>query len=103
MLTARALDLVHIHRVTIDAHIDCAVTLLKRPAEAARYPLALARWNLVRLLREYHLFKQVEIFEPAIRSGSTTQISQARQMLEACRQGGPYIVTTPATGAAATS
>lgn len=87
MEVARAQESVRQHRTRIDRHIDAAVALLRKPPVIARYPLSLARWRLVALLREYHLFKQGEIFEPAMRSGSLSQVREAEQMLHVCREG----------------
>lgn len=46
--------------------------------------LAGLRWQLVRLLREYQLFKHVEVFDPLIKSNGSSQCANARDMKERC-------------------
>jgi hypothetical protein len=46
--------------------------------------LARARWELVRLLREYQLFKHVEIFDPLIRAGEGLRADTARSLKTRC-------------------
>ena len=93
MLTPRALQLVNSHRFSIDRHVAAAQVLLSEPPQLARRPLALARWRLLQMLREYHLFKRVEIFEPAMRSGLIAKAEDAQKMLVACEAGLAHFIT----------
>lgn len=84
MQTSHALALAHEHRVRIEDHIAAATALLSGDPGAARRPLARARWGLVQLLREYHLFKQFEIFDPLISSGSPAHAPCATELRRLC-------------------
>jgi hypothetical protein len=54
------------YQARIRAQIASDRALLDAEGEAARPVLAQRRWILARLLREYQLFKHVELFDPAL-------------------------------------
>lgn len=64
---------------------------LLRAAEPDSHALGCVRWQLVRLLREYQLFKHRRIFDPAIRSGVTLARAQAETMKAECIAAGEAI------------
>ena len=70
------------------AEVDAAAVVLGGGPETARAELAKARWSVSRVLREYQLFKHVEIFDPAIARGSPSQADAARRMKAACIAAG---------------
>lgn len=72
------------HQRVILANIDRAKRLLRAadapdPAEIARL-----RWELIRLLTAYRIFKHREIFDPLIARGSSAQMSCAQRMKADC-------------------
>lgn len=69
MKTDAALRILSGHQDRILAHLASDRALLAAEGEAARPALATRRWMLARLLREYQLFKHVEIFDPALAQG----------------------------------
>lgn len=46
--------------------------------------LAHLRWQLLRLLREYQLFKHGEIFDPLLRAGDENRRAQAASLKSRC-------------------
>lgn len=83
MDNAQAYDRLVDYQSRIVTCIDGAVELLALDPEAARMPLARIRWTMVRILREYQLFKHREIFDPVIvRDDRYSPI--ARRLKEAC-------------------
>lgn len=66
MRTDAALRILSGYQDRILAHIASDRVLLDVEGEAARPALAQRRWMLARLLREYQLFKHVELFDPAL-------------------------------------
>ena len=66
MRTDAALRILSDYQDRILAHVASDRALLDSEGEAARPALAQRRWMLARLLREYQLFKHVEIFDPAL-------------------------------------
>ena len=61
-----ALRILSDYQDRILAHLASDRVLLDAEGEAARPVLAHRRWMLARLLREYQLFKHVELFDPAL-------------------------------------
>lgn len=84
MHTADALRALDRHQQRILAGITAAVALLDLPAAEARPPLARARWEMLRMLGEYRLFKHTEVFDPAEASGSPAQVMAARKLKAEC-------------------
>ena len=84
MRTEIALATLHGFQQQILDHLTQAVALVGGEPEHARVPLAKSRWETVRLLREYQMFKHREIFEPAIAFGSPQQRAVAERMKQAC-------------------
>jgi hypothetical protein len=72
------------------AHQDAVLTLLDRGclrrADGVPDPDAVARtrWELVRALRTYQLFKHRCVFDPAIASGDPVRADLARTLKERC-------------------
>lgn len=62
---------------------DAEQTLVEGGPERTRR-LALLRWQLVRTLRSYQLFKHLEIFDPLIGGGTTAASRLAREMKDRC-------------------
>lgn len=56
--------------------------------EAGNVALAGLRWQLVRALREYQLFKHTEIFDPLIRNVAADRVRDATSMKDRCEQIG---------------
>jgi hypothetical protein len=88
MKTCEALNRLYEHQAVLLDHIDGACSLLQLDPPVAQPRLAKARWELVRRLRAYQLFKHTEIFDPALASGSPQQIAAARQMKVDCIAAG---------------
>lgn len=88
MHTASVLIRLHEHQSRILRLIDAALPLLAQEPSLARGGLAKARWTLLRLLREYQLFKHGEVFGPAIRYGAPRQAATAQRMRAACIAAG---------------
>lgn len=63
-------------------------SLVRTRGVAACNELAQRRWETMRLLREYQLFKHHEIFDPAIASGDRARIIAATAMKERCVAAG---------------
>ena len=61
-----ALRILSDYQDRIRAQVASDRALLDAEGEAARPALAQRRWILARLLREYQLFKHVELFDPAL-------------------------------------
>jgi len=57
-------------------------------AERNTVTLAALRWRLVRLLREYQLFKHTEIFDPIIRGDRASRSADAGRLKAACEETG---------------
>lgn len=66
MRTDAALRILSDHQDRILAQIASDRALFDAEGEAARPALSQRRWLLTRLLREYQLFKHVELFDPAL-------------------------------------
>lgn len=66
MRTDAAFRILSDHQDRILAHVATDRAMLDAEGEAARPALAQRRWMLARLLREYQLFKHVELFDPAL-------------------------------------
>lgn len=66
MHTDAALRILSDYQDRILAHVAHDRALLSTQGETARPALAQRRWMLTRLLREYQLFKHVEVFDPMI-------------------------------------
>ncbi len=88
MQTERALQELDAHHVRLLSHIDAAERLVTLSADQAQHRLARSRWELVRLLQAYQVFKHSEIFDPAIRSGSPPHVRAAVGMKAACIAAG---------------
>lgn len=72
------------HQSAILAEIEGARRPLRVDGRAAQPRLAKHRWLLMRMLREYQLFKHVEIFDPAIARGDARRADLARAMKARC-------------------
>lgn len=67
--------------------IDAVLTRTGRALDVTpRDPVALAhlRWELLRLLREYQLFKHGELFEPLLRGGDAGRRMRAATLKDRC-------------------
>ena len=84
MQTADALRLLDHHQHRILARIADAVALTDLAPAEARPALARARWDLLRFLGEYRLFKHTEVFDPAEARGSPAQVAAARKLKAEC-------------------
>ena len=54
--------------------------------------LAKRRWEMVRRLREYQLFKHNEIFDPAIKYGTIYHVNLACRMKTMCEQANDFFL-----------
>ena len=88
MKIVQALHQLDSHQRQILSHIDAALPLLQLPPDQAQHPLAVARWQMVRMLHAYQIFKHIEIFDPAIRSGSPDHARAATRMKAECIAAG---------------
>ena len=64
--------------------ITSATALVEGEPAAVRAPLSKTRWTLIRKLREYQMFKHVEIFDPAIARGTPAQSAAAQRLRANC-------------------
>ena len=71
------------HQARILLQLSQAEDLLRAGDEQAVEALGRMRWLLVRLLREYQIFKHSRIFEPALRQGSAMQVAVAAKRCNA--------------------
>lgn len=92
MDTSQALTLLGSHQAAVLAHLPHLVSLLNREPEAAREPLARTRWELIRLLRAYQLFKHGEIFGPLLAGGTPDEKRIAGRMERACTATGDRLL-----------
>ncbi|SFP87801.1 hypothetical protein [Sphingomonas rubra] len=76
------------HQRAIMAQVDDSRRRLRSDGRGAQPHLAKQRWVLMRMLREYQLFKHVEIFDPAIVRGDARRADLARGMKERCVAAG---------------
>ena len=84
MLAERALERLAEHQERIAAILrrGRAALACARDPEHAR--LAQMRWELMRVLRDYQLFKHLEIFDPVIRHGTAAQAARAGELKQRC-------------------
>ena len=80
----RALKMLVFQQSRIVEILASANPLLKVESAENKTTLAGLRWRLLRLLREYQLFKHHEIFDPVAASGSHSQTATAKAMKERC-------------------
>jgi hypothetical protein len=72
----------------ISAALDKAGALARDRGQGAQGDLARQRWETMRLLREYQLFKHVELFDPAIAAGGGDRAALAGRMKARCLAAG---------------
>ncbi|RYF19988.1 MAG: hypothetical protein EOO77_08970 [Oxalobacteraceae bacterium] len=68
----------------IVARIAASVAVIEADNLSSLSTLSARRWQMVRLLREYQIFKHSRIFDPAISSGSPSAVAAAREMKINC-------------------
>lgn len=92
MDTRRALALLEDHQAALLSLIGGAHAMLDLSPEDARLELARLRWEALRRLRAYQIFKHGEIFDPLLASGSVDQRRAAGRMKERCLAMGERFV-----------
>jgi hypothetical protein len=78
------MELLYAHQDRLLALVAEAEALVEAEPDRSAHRLATIRWEMVRLMREYQLFKHGEIFDPMIASGSATQAALARDLKARC-------------------
>lgn len=78
------------HHDAVLAHLNVTRRLLALPAQTAQPQLARRRWELIRILRAYQLFKHGELFDPLIRRGGPAA-PLARAMKDRCSSLGDAV------------
>lgn len=81
---ARALAALGEHQSTIAALLRQSRERLDLDQAANAASLAALRWQLMRALRAYQLFKHRVIFDPAAKSGNAAEALRAAAMKERC-------------------
>lgn len=84
MSNASILNLLQTYHDDIVERIAASVTLIENEGLSSLSTLAARRWQMVRLLREYQIFKHSRIFDPAIAKGSSSEIAAAYKMKVNC-------------------
>jgi hypothetical protein len=84
MNAARLLPELDRHQAAILSHFDEVGQLVAGPPDLACPALSRRRWELVRMLRAYQLFKHHELFDPAIRNGNPAEAAAASRMKARC-------------------
>ena len=84
MPPARALERLHGHQSEILSIMSGAEPLLSDPAKRDVAALARARWNLVRALTAYQLFKRHEVFDPLLAKARPADAYRLLRMRRAC-------------------
>lgn len=88
MLSSAALTQLNTYQSRIYELIDTAQSLVPLTPDAAQPGLAHVRWQLLRLLREYQLFKHNEIFNPLIESSQPDLVAMATRLKASCISSG---------------
>jgi hypothetical protein len=86
MEASRRLERLVAYQETLLERIAAGEALLEQGPMQAAPLLAKSRWEMVRLLREYQLFKHREIFDPAILGPSRRIAALATAARDWCRQ-----------------
>jgi len=68
----------------IISRIAASVAVIEADNLSSLSSLSARRWQMVRLLREYQIFKHSRIFDPAIAKGSPSEIAAAQEMKINC-------------------
>ena len=84
MTTRAAVDRLMEHPSAILAIIDRSEAMVATADTFDGAALARSRWELTRALTAYQLFKDREIFEPALRTGAPAQQALAAGMKDQC-------------------
>ena len=84
MLASTALTQLDAYQARILDLIETSLQLIGQTLASAQPGLAQTRWHLLRVLREYQLFKHNEIFDPLIASQRPELAAMARRMKIAC-------------------
>ncbi len=84
MLIAHALDRLEEHQDRIVGLIGEARHAVLGPVATAREELARVRWQMLRAMREYQIFKHSEIFDPVIASPDALRVASARRLKTSC-------------------
>jgi len=88
MLSTTAMMQLDAYQNRIYALIETAQGLLPLTSDAAQPGLAHLRWQLLRLLREYQLFKHNEIFNPLMESSQPDLVAMATRLKASCIASG---------------
>lgn len=84
MLAERALERLTGHQERIAEILERARAALAHAHHPEHARLAQMRWELMRVLRDYQLFKHLEIFDPVIRHGTAGQAARAGELKQRC-------------------
>lgn len=84
LLADRALELFKMHHDEIIELLAEADQIMVRNDPDRNKSIALLRWQLLRALRNYQLFKHTEVFDPLSRDENGARAAQARSMKARC-------------------
>ena len=84
MIDDTILSRLQIYHDDIVARIAASVAVIEADNLSSLSILSARRWQMVRLLREYQIFKHSRIFDPAIANGSPSEVAAARGMKINC-------------------
>jgi len=88
MLSTTAIAQLDAYQDRVHALVNTARELIRQPPALAQPGIAKVRWHLLRVLREYQLFKHGEIFDPLIAANRTDLAVMARRLKTACIAAG---------------
>lgn len=80
--------LLEAYQTRIAAALDEKLRAVAGPQHSRAKSVAAARWALVRLLREYQLFKHTRVFDPIINSKDFARATQADILKSKCLVAG---------------
>ena len=89
----RAFQFLVDHQARVAELLDRSKASLAPDQPADFVAIAAIRWNLMRVLRAYQLFKHQEIFDPLARSGDDAIASEAEVMKQRCVAVGVAYIT----------
>lgn len=84
MIPTTALAQLDAYQLRVQELTQASRQFIRRDAAAAQPDLAHTRWQLLRVLREYQLFKHNEVFDPLIAASRPELVAMASRLKAAC-------------------